>query len=365
MNETRSTHRHGRTKARLAAVLCLLLVVGLLPMAAFAVPATITDAQAMYLNSATIKLTPACTYKLDGGQTVGPATSVTTSIYGPHELALNTIWKDMATGTTQTVMTIPFFVDDDVAPDVTCDAAASYVMAASITVTATDNFNGSGVDSLYYRVDGGNLVQVVSPAAATAAKVLFARLPKVAALTPPPLTTFDQTPPHGDYGACGMCHELVGPGPEPTSTPAPAGTKTFAVTGVGSHTVEYWAQDIARNSSVHVTKTFTIGADAPTQLATSLGIVASRTSVPRGTRVYFHGVIKPNMPNGTHIGFYVRKSTSSVWHLVSTRHSFGSRQWNYYYHPGAAHGTYYIRVKYSGNSAFAASTSKTIKVIWR
>jgi hypothetical protein len=109
----------------------------------------------------------------------------------------------------------------------------------------------------------------------------------------------------------------------------------------------------------------TFAANAAVKQATSLAIVASRTSARRGTRVYFHGVIKPNMPNGTHIGVYVRKSTSSTWHLVSVRHLFGSRQWNYYYHPGAAHGTYYIRVKYSGNSAFAASTSKTIKVVWR
>jgi hypothetical protein len=87
--------------------------------------------------------------------------------------------------------------------------------------------------------------------------------------------------------------------------------------------------------------------------------------VRRGARVYFHGVIKPNMPNGTHIGFYVRKSTSSTWRLVSVRHLFGSHHWTYYYHPGSARGTYYIRVRYVGNSTFAACTSKTIKVIWR
>ncbi len=98
---------------------------------------------------------------------------------------------------------------------------------------------------------------------------------------------------------------------------------------------------------------------------TTIGIVANRTSVRRGTRVYFHGVIRPNMPNGTHIGVYVRKSTSSTWHLVSVRHLFGSHHWTYYYHPGGAHGSYYIRVKYIGNSAFAACTSNTVRVIWR
>lgn len=356
MNETRSTHRHGRTKARLAAVLCLLLVVGLLPMAAFAVPATITDAQTMYLNSATITLTPACTYKLDAGQTVGPATSVTTSIYGPHELALNTTWKDMATGTTQTVMTIPFFVDDDVAPDVTCNAAASYVMAASITVTATDNFNGSGVDSLYYRVDGGNLVQVVSPAAATAAKVFFARLPKIAALTPPPLTTFDQTAPHGDYGACGICHELAAPGPEPTSTPAPAGTKTFAVTGVGSHTVEYWAQDIARNASAHVTKTFTIG-----KQSTTLTIKSDHLSTRRSHRIVLSGSLKPGLPASTHVVIQWRKSGSSVWRGLSTRHTSATGAYSFSYR-ATSRGVFYFRARFAGSAAFAAKTSRSVRV---
>ncbi|HEY5506831.1 MAG TPA: hypothetical protein VIK83_04995, partial [Coriobacteriia bacterium] len=102
-----------------------------------------------------------------------------------------------------------------------------------------------------------------------------------------------------------------------------------------------------------------------TLVRTAIGIVANHSSVRRGTRVYFHSVIKPNMRNGTHIGFYVRKSTSSTWHLISVRHTFGSHHWNYYYHPGAAHGTYYIKVKYISNSTFAASTSRTIKVVWR
>jgi hypothetical protein len=61
----------------------------------------------------------------------------------------------------------------------------------------------------------------------------------------------------------------------------------------------------------------------------------------------------------------VRKSTSSTWHLISVRHTFGGHHWNYYYHPGAAHGTYYIRARYVGNPTFAACTSRTIKVVWR
>ncbi len=116
----------------------------------------------------------------------------------------------------------------------------------------------------------------------------------------------------------------------------------------------------------NVTASHTISATFASNLrATSLSVVANHSSVRRGVRVYFHGVIKPNMRNGTHIGFYVRKSTSSTWRLVSVRHIFGSHHWTYYYHPGSARGSYYIRVKYIGSSTFAACTSKTIKVIWR
>ena len=277
MNETRSTHRRGRVRARLAVVLCLALVIGSLPLAAFAMPATVTDAQATYVNSAMIALTPGCSYSLDGGQTLNAATTVTTSVYGAHVLALDTLWKDAATGTTQTVMTIPFFVDEDVAPVVKCDSVSSYVSAASIKLAATDNFNGSGIDSLYYRIDGGSFVQVVAPASVTATKLFIARLAQVTAAK---LVAVDPSLPVPSGHAAGpktpeqcvLCHDILGPTPtpdptpEPTSTPTPAGglSKTVTVTGPGVRTIEYWAQDIARNASVHVTKTFTItSASAP------------------------------------------------------------------------------------------------------
>ena len=38
MNETRSTHRRGRTTVRLAAALCLTMVVGLLPVTGIPLP---------------------------------------------------------------------------------------------------------------------------------------------------------------------------------------------------------------------------------------------------------------------------------------------------------------------------------------
>src|SRR5665648_300808 len=56
MNDTRSTNRGRRIWVRIAVVLCLLLAAGVLPMAAFAAPTTVSDVEATYLNTATINL---------------------------------------------------------------------------------------------------------------------------------------------------------------------------------------------------------------------------------------------------------------------------------------------------------------------
>jgi hypothetical protein len=374
MNETRSTYRRGRTSGRLAVVLGLLLVFGLLPMAASAVPATITDAQAVYLNSATVALTPACSYQLDGGPTMGPATSVTTSLYGAHILALNTAWKDNLTGTTQTVMTIPFFVDDSVLPVITCDVDVSYVTTSpvTITLTATDNFNGSDIDAVFYRIDGGKLVQVVSDASNHATRLLIARLPVVkTAGVGPDLTTYDQTPPHGNFGTCPTCHDIVIPTPEPTSTPEPTGTpsphglrKVVSVSGVGTHTLEYWTQDIARNASAHVTKTFTITAPAPVvpvPTATTLSIRTNHTSLLRNQVVTISGWLKPGLPVGTPVALRMRKAGSLVWVTLSTRSTSTTGYWSYAYKV-TSRTTYYFKARFAGTTAFAAQWSRYLAV---
>src|SRR5665648_1262578 len=75
MNDTRSTNRGRRILVRIAVVLCLLLAAGVLPMAAFAAPTTVSDVEATYLNTATINLMATVApganlqtyYQLDGG----------------------------------------------------------------------------------------------------------------------------------------------------------------------------------------------------------------------------------------------------------------------------------------------------------
>src|SRR5450759_795073 len=265
MNDTRSTNRGRRILVRIAVVLCLLLAAGVLPMAAFAAPTTVSDVEATYLNTATINLMATVApganlqtyYQLDGGAAAAGA-SATTSIYGAHVLEF---WSTDTSGV-EAPVTAPFFVDDSVLPVVASDCEASYTTTATIELTATDNFNGSGVDFLCYRVDGGAISTVFPPASVQAAKLLFAGIAAIKVSGVQAMAPVDpsQTPPHVDRGACVNCHDLITPTPTPTGTPAPEGSVSskVVVTGAGTHTIEYWAQDIARNATTHVVKTLAI-----------------------------------------------------------------------------------------------------------
>ena len=229
MNDTRSTNRGRRILVRIAVVLCLLLAAGVLPMAAFAAPTTVSDVEATYLNTATINLMAtgsiAKTFnQLDNGA-VAEGASATTSFYGAHVLKF---WSTDTSGVEATV-TAAFFVDDDVLPVVGSDCKASYTTTATIALTATDNFNGSGVDFLCYRVDGGKIVHRHRAGfAEQAAKLLFAG---IAAIKVSGVKAMPPVDPSQPPAACGPparavnCHDLITPTPaeptDPRRPPAP------------------------------------------------------------------------------------------------------------------------------------------------
>jgi|GEM_PF-2768856 len=274
MNDTRSTNRASRFTTRIAVVLCLLLAIGMVPIAAFAAPTTMSDVEATYLNSATVSLMAtgsAKTYsRLDDAATT-EGDSVTTSIYGAHILEF---WSTDTSGNVEPTITARFFVDENVAPVVGSDAKASYAATATVKVTATDNFKGSGVDFLCYRVDGGKIVTAIAPARVQATEVLLGKIAAITANAAMGVPTITPTtaPPANHYGpSCAACHTVIVPTPEPTSTPEPTGTPVpsdgvsanVIVAGAGTHKIEYWAQDIARNTTAHVTKSFEIAAATP------------------------------------------------------------------------------------------------------
>jgi hypothetical protein len=251
------------------------------------------------------------------------------------------------------------------------DAKTSYVSTATIVLTATDNFKGSGVDSLYYRVDGGSFVQVVSLASKTAAKLFVARL----ATAPAALVTIasavdPSVPVPADHpvGAktpdqCVLCHTITIPTPEPTSTPEPTGTpapdggltKTVTVTGVGEHTIEYWAQDTARNASVRVTKTFTIAAPAVVGGAkkrTSTTLRYSATTITHGHYVTLTAHVKGGtFAPGSVVRFEVKRpgSLSYVGLKVVRVNADGIATYRYKVN---ARGNNWHRVRFFGNATY-------------
>jgi thermitase len=100
--------------------------------------------------------------------------------------------------------------------------------------------------------------------------------------------------------------------------------------------------------------------------ATGITIKSSRTILYHGTKVTYSGVIRPNVPNGTHLVVEIRKSGSSAWSALSTRNTYSSHHWSYTYHTHSRHpGTYYVRVRYPGSATYAGSVSSSKKMILR
>lgn len=370
MDDTRSTNRGRRILARIAVVLCLLFAVGVLPMAAFAAPKTVSDVEATYLNTATINLMATGsidkTYnQLDGGA-VAEGASATTSIYGAHVLKF---WSTDTSGAEPPVIA-PSFVDDSVLPVVGSDCKASYTTTAKIKLTAIDNFNGSGVDFLCYRVDGGKIVTAMAPASLDAAKLLFARIAaiKVSGIRSASAVDPNQTPPHPDRGPCASCHDVIIPTPQPTTTPEPTSTSAPAggvsgkvvVTGAGTHTIEYWAQDIARNTTTHVVKTF-----AKAKVSTRTSLKASRKSIRSGGYVTLTAKLRASAGgrfSNTYIRFQVRAKGSTHYVLLKNVKVRSTGSATYRYKVGKK-GTRYHRVKFLGNATYRRAPIKYGKAL--
>ena len=179
-----------------------------------------TDAVAVYANLASIEITATdlvtgvatVSYDLDGtGQVdvMGPFASVEATGYGDHYLyywATDKVGHESDTGAR-----VDFFIDDTMAPTVGSDTDSPYADEATITITAFDEANGSGLASISYVLDG-----------------------------------------------------------EATAT-VTVGSVEIPVTGLGNHTLEFWADDNAGNETAHTTDDFEIiDGTAPTVLDDAL-----------------------------------------------------------------------------------------------
>jgi len=229
-------------------------------------PSTTSDVLADYAGSALITLTGAddwggsgvarTYYTLDGGvQTQGSTVSV--SAVGSHTLEF---WSVDVAGNIETPHKTAAFsitappVLDTTPPTTTSDAALSYMGAATIHLSATDNAGGSGVERTYYRLDGGALSMVLPP------------------------------------------------------SPSPS----LSATTVGSHTIEFWSEDRAGNAEVRHVVSFTISMPKPAALpkATMYTPVAP-SSVTHSHAFTVYGYVAPRHTSGTYLAtlkFYLRNS---------------------------------------------------------
>ena len=139
-------------------------------------------------------------------------------------------------------------LDETIPPVTTCDALASYVGPATVKLMASDGA-GRGVAYIYYSIDGARVH-------------LF---------------------------TVGMVLQTS------VNVPAP-------LIGTASHTIEFWAQDLAGNVEGHKSATFTVAASSPV-VKTSAKFVtpAAPSSVRHGSSFTVYGYMTPRHASGTTI----------------------------------------------------------------
>ncbi|MCL2503944.1 MAG: cytochrome c3 family protein, partial [Coriobacteriia bacterium] len=209
MDQTHRKTMGVRWRARLSVLLCMALLFSVIPGMAFAgTPTVISDVEVSYLDVAMINISAsvgatesitAVYYTVDGGSEVevlGATATVTVKGYGAHDITYRAV--DSSGHNSAAMAPYDFFIDDMIPPVVTDDALAAYhVVPAIINLSATDD-DGSGVDSIFYTLNGGTTVTVAGASA------------------------------------------------------------VVQIPSVGSYALKYWASDVVGNESAPVTVNFTV-----------------------------------------------------------------------------------------------------------
>ena len=211
--------------------------------------------------------------------------------------------------------------------DATCavtvsNAVSSYRGDAVLHLSATDNVGGWGVGYLYYSLDG--------------APVRLIRVP------------VDWTNSMGSMS----CETSI-----PVAAPA---------SGHVAHTISFWSQDNYGNVETPTTQAFTIAAPPVLTVATTaLSFKSTPTTSYSGHKFVFTGKISPaSMASGTRITIWMRKAGQD-WGKMGTTYTNVYNNYTFTLYNGSrAHGKYYVRTKYAGNSVYASSYSpyKTVYV---
>ncbi len=313
-------HRRAMAARCAAVVLFMVIALGLGVGPAFASvdatpPTTYTDVNATYMDTATISLTAydneggsgvdKTYYRIDEAGAFVVGLSATVSTVGNHTIEFYSV--DLA-GNTEATQSARFKVEsesatiDQIAPTTTSNVRTSYPTSpARITVTAADNPGGTGVAAVNYRVDGGAVI-----------------------------------------------------------TGASTSTVVVSIAGSGgaSHSLKFWAVDVAGNIGVEHTVSFTIGV-AP---APRLKISCSRASARIGQTLVLSGVGTPNARMARRRISVMAKMPGRAWSTVGSRILSARATWSYAYRLkwGMPKGVYQFKVTYS--STGKRYSSRVLKV---
>jgi len=249
-------------------------------------PRTLDDHLPAYAETAFIRMYGTDTlsgpdetrYSLDGGpETIGGA--VVTTETGPHEL---TYWSTDKAGNVETPKTVTFSVGGDMTPPYTTAIAPVGWQRPPVNVELLAVDDSSGVAHTYYSTDGslptreytgpieitatGNhLVKYRSvDVAGNTEGLRFAAVwvDGTAPVTGSSLTTGSATA-TVTLTATDTVEGISGSGIASTSYRIDGGAeqigRTVAVSGIGTHTVEFWSADRVGNAEVPKTETFRVG----------------------------------------------------------------------------------------------------------
>jgi hypothetical protein len=373
---------------------------------------TTSDAVASYVSLAAINLTATDAgtgvantyYTVDGGsQMSGTAIAVTT--LGSHTISF---WSVDVAGNIEAPKTASFTITaptpvDTTAPVTTTDAVATYVTSAAINLTATDS--GSGVANTYYTVDGGTqmtgtAIDVTTLGSHTisfysvdvAGNIEIANTASFTITEAPvvidtvaPVTTSDANPTYVTSAAINLTATDAGSGVANTYYTLDGGTLTtgtaIAASTVGTHTISFYSVDVAGNTEIANTASFTI-TEAPVASDTTTTTLSIRASSKdnhdshnnhgrfysrhqAAKTVSLSGKLTPGAKD-LPISLYIMKDGSTTWELVKVIETKGSHDsknssWNYKFTPEDK-GDYQLQVRFAGTSTLSPSESRIITV---
>ena len=181
--------------------------------------------------------------------------------------------------------------------------------------------------------------------------------------TPPEtVATFTIAPSAGAHGSISPATaRIVAAGANATFTITPdAGYHVSGVlvdgSGVGAVT-SYAFSGVSANHTISVTF-------ATSLRALGLTIASDRAVSTYGHAVRFYGTTSRNVPNGTKLSFQIRKSVWAGWTTLSVRSTYSGHHWSHTLSTWKrSHGTYYLRVRYTGAAYLpAVSAQKQLSI---